>query len=302
MTLEQLRIFCAIVEQGGFRAAGDKLYKSQASISIALKNLEEELALSLFHRDSYRPQLTEHGAALYKKATAILLRSTEFMDLADHFAMGEESELRLAISGLTPIEQVLGVLQETSKQSPSTQLSLQIENLNGTVERLYDGDADIAITEYGNHDSDFEVQHLTRIQLITVLAPHLPLAKRADTLREADMEGCTQIIVRDTSLHSAKVTAGVIAGSNRWVVNDFMMKKKIIASGSGWGRMPLHMVQEDVAQGRLVAIRSHDFPPIDVEIKALRHKHKPVGPIAAALWERLQGIDWQLVTAPLIAR
>ncbi|MDQ6979149.1 MAG: LysR family transcriptional regulator [Mariprofundaceae bacterium] len=293
MTLEQLRVFCAIVEQGGFRAAGDKLYKSQASISIALKKLEEELGLSLFHRDSYRPQLTEHGAALYKKALAILQRSAEFVHLAEHFSVGEESELRLAISGITPIEIILGVLQHTSQQSPSTQLSLQIENLNGTMERLYDGDADIAITEHNNHDTDFESQHLTRIQLIAVLAPSSPLAERAAILSEADIEGLTQIIVRDTSLHSAKVTAGVIAGSNRWVVNDFMMKKQIIASGSGWGRMPLHMVQEDVRQGRLIAISSTHFPPISVEIKALRHKHKPIGPTAAALWQRLQRIDWQ---------
>jgi|UPI0003620475 DNA-binding transcriptional LysR family regulator len=293
MTLEQLRIFCAIVEQGGFRAAGDTLYKSQASISIALKKLEHELGLRLFDRDAYRPQLTEHGSALYKKATAVLLRSAEFVDLAEHLAMGKESELRLAISGLTPIEKILGVLQASAKQSPSTQLSLQIENLNGTMERLYDGDADIAITEHANHDADFESQPLTRIQLVVVLAPHVALAQRADSLSDADMEGGTQIIVRDTSRHSAKITAGVIAGSNRWVVNDFMMKKQIIASGSGWGRMPLHMVQEDVAQGRLVVVNSPHFPPIDVELKALRHKHKAVGPIAAALWQRLQSINWQ---------
>jgi len=292
MTLEQLKAFCAIVDHGGFRAAANKLYKSQSAISIALGKLESELNISLFQRDQYRPVLTPEGKALYKKAKIILNHSAEFTQLAEQFSIGEEPELRIAISGITPIEHILAVFKHTSEQSPSTQLSLQIENLNGTMERLKDGDADIVISENSDNNNDYEYQHLTQVELISVVSSHSPLAKFSTSLQEHDLEGSTQIIVRDTSLHTPKLTAGIVEGTNRWVVNDFMMKKRVIASGSGWGRLPKHMVQEDIKKGLLIAISSKDFPTINVNLKAIRHKHKAIGPVASALWQRLQKIDW----------
>ena len=246
MTLEQLKALRAVVEHGGFRAASEALFKSQSAISIAIKKLEDELNLRLFIRDQYRPILTNEGKALYKKATVILNHSAEFTQLTEQFSMGEEPELRIAISGITPIEHILDVFKHTSKESPSTQLCLQIENLNGTMERLKDGDADIVISENSDNSSGYEYQHLTQVELISVVSTHSPFAKFSTSLQERDLEGSTQIIVRDTSLHTPKLTAGVVEGTNHWVVNDFMMKKRVIASGSGWGRLPKHMVQEDI--------------------------------------------------------
>ena len=292
MTLEQLKSFCAIVEYGGFRAAANKLYKSQSAVSIALSKLESELNLSLFQRNQYRPTLTNEGKALYKKAVVILKHSDEFSLLAQHFTMGEEPELRIAISGITPIEPILDVLKCTSNQTPSTQLSLQVENLNGTIERLKDGDADIAISDSNKHEDGLEYQHLTSIELVAIVSSQSSFAKHASTLNERDMEGSTQIIVRDTSIHTHRLTAGVVEGTNHWIVNDFMMKKRVITSGSGWGRLPKHMVQEDIKQGILTVISNKSFPSINVDIQAIRHKHKPIGPVAEALWQRFQGIKW----------
>ena len=292
MTLEQLKALRAVVEHGGFRAASEALFKSQSAISIAIRKLEGELNLALFTRDKYRPILTNEGKALYKKATVILNHSAEFTQLAEQFSMGEEPELRIAISGITPIEHILDVFKQTSEQSPSTQLSLQIENLNGTMERLQDGDADMAISENADNNSDYEYQHLTQVELISVVSTQSPLAKFSISLQERDLEGSTQIIVRDTSLHTPKLTAGIVEGTNRWVVNDFMMKKRVIASGSGWGRLPKHMVQKDIKKGLLIAISSSGFPTINIDLKAIRHKHKAIGPVAEALWQRLQCIKW----------
>ncbi|WP_421784150.1 LysR family transcriptional regulator [Kiloniella litopenaei] len=55
MTLEQLRALVSVVDHGGFRAASEALHKSQSAISIAIKNLEEELRVEIFERDGYRP-------------------------------------------------------------------------------------------------------------------------------------------------------------------------------------------------------------------------------------------------------
>ena len=61
MTFEQLRVLNAIVTEGTFRGAAEKLYKSQPAISNMIKKLEDECGITLFSREQYRPELTEHG-------------------------------------------------------------------------------------------------------------------------------------------------------------------------------------------------------------------------------------------------
>jgi len=292
MTLDQLRALHAVVEHGGFRPAAEALFKSQSAISIAIRKLEEELGISLFTRDQYRPELTEEGRAIHHKATALLSGATELSDLAHHFAAGEEPELRVAMSALVPVDTALGLFSEIKASAPATRLVLLVETLNGTLERLEDGDADIAICETFDLKGHLTYAPLTGIEMVSVISPRHRLAERTGELTEKDMAGSTQIIVRDTSRHSEKRTAGIVEGTQHWVVSDFTTKKQIIASGIGWGRMPMHMVEKEIKRGELLVLAHDDFESLKVDIKAVRKKDKPLGPVATALWQQLQSINW----------
>ncbi|WP_414631815.1 LysR family transcriptional regulator, partial [Aminobacterium sp. UBA5277] len=50
MTLNQLRVFCATVEEGSFRRAGEKLFLSQPSVSQYIAALEKNYDVKLFNR------------------------------------------------------------------------------------------------------------------------------------------------------------------------------------------------------------------------------------------------------------
>ncbi len=199
MTLEQLKVLCAIVDEGGFRAAAGTLHRSQSAISIAIRKLEDEVGVSLFSRDAYRPELTAEGRSLYEKACAVLSKAGEFTALAHSYSVGEESELRLAISALVPFHPILDVLKQMSDQAPATRLTLLFENMFGTMERLDDGDVDIAITEMVEDQAKYDFVHLKSVELACVISPNSQLGARAAELREVDLEGSTQVIVRDTS-------------------------------------------------------------------------------------------------------
>ena len=180
MTLDQLKAFHAVVESGGFRAASETLFKSQSAISIAIRKLEKELGVTLFFRDQYRPTLTDEGKALYEKANRVLSHAEEFITTARHFSAGEEPELRLAMSSIVPVDQTLKILSNITDLAPATKLFLLVETLNGTMERLNDDDADIAITESFEPDSEHEYMALTRVELVSVLSPNSSLASRAN--------------------------------------------------------------------------------------------------------------------------
>lgn len=290
MTLDQLKVLCAIVDQGGFRAAADTLHRSQSAVSIAIRKLEEALELKLFHRNQYRPILTDEGRSLYEKARTVLSHADEFSTLAQHFSMGEEPELRVAMSAIAPVEKIMAVLHQVTVFAPATKLVLLVENLNGTMERLDDGDVDIAISEHFANDSGYEYTVIDRVEFIGVVSSRTPYANKASVLCERDMEGVPQIIVRDTSRHVETKTIGIVKTATQWMVNDFSMKKRIIASGMGWGRMPRHMIENEIETGELVQLSSPDFPPIAAEVKMVRHKNKPVGPVAAKLWQLMREV------------
>ncbi len=288
MTLEQLKAFCAIVDEGGFRAAAGSLHRSQSAISIAIRKLEEEFGVPLFSRDGYRPELTTEGRSLYEKALAVLSKAGDFTNLAHRYSMGEEPELRLAISALFPIAQILDILKQMAEQAPATRLTLLFENLLGTMERLDDGDVDIAISEMVEDQATYDFVHLKTVELACVISRKSELAARAAELREVDMEGSTQIVVRDTSRKMVDTNYGVLKTVTPWVVNDFTMKKRIIVSGLGWGRLPRHLVEDEIETGELLVMTSDDFPPVRYPTKLVRRKNRPVGPVEAKLWSLIQ--------------
>ena len=72
MEIEQLRIFTALCEEGGFSAAARRLYKSHSSVSRAVSALERELGVTLCERDRNSFTLTAAGERLYAGAKALL--------------------------------------------------------------------------------------------------------------------------------------------------------------------------------------------------------------------------------------
>jgi DNA-binding transcriptional LysR family regulator len=59
LTIHQLLCFDAVVTEGGFQAAAERLLRSQPAVSSEVKNLETELRLTLLDRSGYRVSLTE---------------------------------------------------------------------------------------------------------------------------------------------------------------------------------------------------------------------------------------------------
>ena len=72
MELEQLRIFIAVAEAGGFSAGARKLYISHSTTSRAVAALEDELGVRLLERDNRLLGLTAAGEALLEEGKKLL--------------------------------------------------------------------------------------------------------------------------------------------------------------------------------------------------------------------------------------
>ena len=73
-SLDQLRVFIAVIDHGGFAHAARALHRTQSVISYTIANLEEQLNVELLDRSKRKPTLTEAGKALLADARAVSLK------------------------------------------------------------------------------------------------------------------------------------------------------------------------------------------------------------------------------------
>ncbi|MBC7714444.1 MAG: LysR family transcriptional regulator [Rhizobacter sp.] len=286
MTLEQLLTIEAIVKEGSFKAAADALHKSQPSISMAIKKLEEEYQLNLFSRDEYRPSLTSDGKVFYQKVRHLLREYRELAALAQQMSKGVEPEIRVSIDAVSPISLVLKFLKNFFNNHPSTKLVLQFEVLSGTIERLIDGDVDIAITPKPYIEQNFDMRLMTKTKMVTVISAQL--IKGEKKITDNFLRAHNQIILADSARRIVKITSGVLEGGKSLTVNDVGFKKELILQGLGWGGLPQDLVKAELTSKKLVQIKTPLIKDRDIEIYMVRDASKPMGPVLKELWETVE--------------
>ena len=97
MQTQQLRYLIAAADHGSFRAASQNLYVSQSSISVAIKDLEQELGVTLFQRTSRGIGLTLEGAEIVERARSVVEQIEAMESLYSH-SDANEDEPRFAVS------------------------------------------------------------------------------------------------------------------------------------------------------------------------------------------------------------
>ena len=104
LNLKQLEAFCAVVEQGSFTGAADKLYLAQSTVSGHVAGLEKDLGVALLARSGKRQvELTVEGRRVYEQARTILNSCDE---LSRQLSEQASRELVLAASSI-PMQYLL---------------------------------------------------------------------------------------------------------------------------------------------------------------------------------------------------
>ncbi|MEP9379649.1 LysR substrate-binding domain-containing protein [Aquabacter sp. CN5-332] len=77
LDLDLLRAFVSVVDAGGFTRAGERVHRTQSTVSQQIKRLEENAGRPLFLREGRKVRLTEDGERLLGYARRILALSAE---------------------------------------------------------------------------------------------------------------------------------------------------------------------------------------------------------------------------------
>lgn len=97
MTFQQLEYALALKRTGSYGRAARSVGISQPAMSIQIRNLEEDIGLTLFDRSQKKVRITEEGEVFLEQAQLLLTQVRQLKDLANQLGEGCHGNLNIGI-------------------------------------------------------------------------------------------------------------------------------------------------------------------------------------------------------------
>ncbi len=246
ITLDQWRVFQAIVDEGGYAQAAQRLHRSQSAISYAMSRLQEQLGITLLKIEGRKALLTEQGSIILDRARQLVQQAQELELFAQHLAQGREAEVRLVVDAAFPNDLLMEALHRFARQSQGTRVQLREVVLSGATDALLDNDADLVI----GTPSRFLGDPLIDIEFIAVARADHPLHQSGHILTASDLEQHTHVVISDSG-EQEKIDVGWLNQKDRWSVSSIDSALSAIQHGLGYGWLPSHRLIEGLGNGSL---------------------------------------------------
>src|ERR1700723_3496563 len=296
VSLDQLRTFIAAADEKSFSAAGRRLRRAQSVVSQTLANLEGQLGVKLFDRSTRLPVLTEQGRALLVDARAVAGDVDLLKARAKSLAGGLEPELSAAVDVMFPDAAFTHAVAAFQKEFPATLLRFDIES-SAVIEPVLDGRCAIGVVgSWAQLPPQLSHEPLLTVRVPMVVSPKHPLASRRGRIPITVLAEHIQISHIDPG-DMTQVLAARAKYPKIWRLSHLGAKLAFLRAGFGFGGMPLHTIQADLASGALVEILAEDAPPggHGAERTAIYRADSPPGPAGRWFIARLK----QAQTPPL---
>jgi DNA-binding transcriptional LysR family regulator len=289
VTLDQIRAFIAAADEGSFSGAARRLRRAQSVVSQTLANLEGLLGVKLFDRSGRFPVLTDQGRALLAVARAVEGNVDIFKARAKSLAGGLEAELSVAVDIMFPVETFIAAVAAFQKQFPTTLLQFDLES-SAVVAPVLDGRCAIGVVgSWSLAPPQLTCEALLKFGTAMVVSPRHPLATQGSPIPPSVVNKHVQLVHVDPA--DISPVYGVTHRSPRvWHLSHLGAKLAFLRAGLGFGGLPVHMLEEDLASGALVQITLEGGPPSDyvVTMSAIYRTDSPPGPAGRWFIERLK--------------
>ncbi|NWB49690.1 LysR family transcriptional regulator [Pseudomonas gingeri] len=290
LTLDQLRVLVAIADSGSFSAAARRLGRVQSAISQMIRTLEHTQGVTLFDRSAHKPRLTAIGSMMVDQARLVLSSAQRFESLALGARTGWETELPLAIDPLIPTQPLIASLRALRETYMDVPVTFRTEGLGGAERRLREGGATLGVCLLlPSVPDDLMAYPLMDLQLLPVAAPDHPLARLDRPLETADFAAHVQLVLSDPVAQDGP-NYGVVS-PRLWRFVDNGRRLDFLLAGLGWCKMPKHIVEPMLNDGRLILLDTQDqkvVPSTRLLIYAAHIREKPLGPIGTWLLNDLR--------------
>lgn len=249
MNIQQLRYVVAIANSGTFREAAEKMYVSQPSLSISVRDLEKELGFKIFRRTSSGTFLTRRGMEFYEKAQELVKGFDVFQN---QYANPEEEKDEFSIAS-QHYDFLPPTITAFSQQYPDYKNFRIFESTTVQIlDEVAQGHSEIGIIYLNNQNQKGIMQRIEKLGLEVIeLIPfqtHIylreghPLAKKKELVMEdlVDLPTVRFTQEKDEYLYYSENFVDTSASSqmfnvtDRATLNGILERTNAYATGSGF--------------------------------------------------------------------
>jgi DNA-binding transcriptional LysR family regulator len=185
MDLRHLRYFIAVAEELHFTKAAKRLHIAQPPLSRQIRELEEELGVTLLNRTRHHIELSDAGRVFLEKAKQILLATDSAVVEAQRAQRGEIGKLAVGFFEQTAYTLLPPILRAFQERFPAVEVQLRWFPVVGQVEALMRGDVDIAFVRPVVDLEELSKELLLKEPFVLAVPSTHPFAER-DVLSIAD--------------------------------------------------------------------------------------------------------------------
>ncbi|MEW6639310.1 MAG: LysR substrate-binding domain-containing protein [Pseudomonadota bacterium] len=251
LDLDLLRSFVSVVDAGGFTRAGERVHRTQSTVSQQIKRLEDELGCTLLNRVGKRVTPTEDGERLLSYARRILALAEEARDVLSR--PETEGAVRLGIPEDFAAYRLTQLLAGFARSRPGLRLDVRADQSRVLRRDLERGEIDLALLKRDAGEKGGIAVWPERVHWVTSrTVPLDPAAKSVPLIFFAT--GC---LYRTRAIHALE-SAGR-AWHMAYTSSSLSGIQAAVAAGLGLSILPAIAIQPE---HRVLTARD-GFAPID---------------------------------------
>lgn len=174
MDLKYLNTFRAVVDEGSFSKAAERLNYTQSTITFQIGQLEQELSVSLFEKIGRRMVLTKAGERLLPYVDEVL-RSVDKLRCFEEDLSQCRGELRIGVAETQLCYRLPELLREFHRRAPEARLFLRSMNCYEIRDELLRGTLDLGVfyEDVGGFGSGLTTYPMGRFETVLVASPEI---------------------------------------------------------------------------------------------------------------------------------
>jgi DNA-binding transcriptional LysR family regulator len=256
MDLSQLEVFLAVVREGRFSRAAEKLYRTQSAVSQTIHKLEDELGESLFDRSSREGVLTDAGRVLQDYAEKLLNLRNDAREALVELRELHKGKLVVAANELTVLY-LLPLLSEFRRLHPMIKITVERALGSNIPADVLRHNVELGLLTYDPQEPQLNSVVVYQDELAFVVPPSHPLASEKQiSIRQLGAELFVAHIV------SSPYREKVIQAFRRHKTPLHMVVelptlqaiKRFLVMGNGVALLPEISVEGELARGELLRI------------------------------------------------
>lgn len=264
ITLRQLEIFLAAVENRSFAAAAETLSLSAPAVSMQMSKLGEELGAVLFEKDGRSIQPTEIANALVPYARQMTSTLTDAVEMVKSMQGELDNRVRVAMVS-TARNFGPQLFQEFQKHHPRIDLQITIANRRGVIEALETGQIDLALMGRPPRRIEVTAHQFARHPYVLISHPDHPLA-RFRRIRRADL-AAHRFLVREPGSGTRMVhehyfqSDGLSLPQSQEMDSNANIKQAVMAN-MGLAFISAHTIALEYEAGKLTILDAECMPEL----------------------------------------